>query len=816
MSSLFHVLVGRLVTVALFIPLTAGASVTRDRPYALEDYFAREEFVSVVVAPDGRLIAIERKRAATAGENYVAHALSTGDYFSRRSDIWVLDSRTGSVVWRTDGKEGQESSFAPSWSPDSRELGFMQSGPDGRTTMAVWQASSTSLVRLDEIDVDLSVLMTRGVSSAEDVNNLFVWSDDSTLFVTGHGSLPSHPLGETYFREESAKRRATWRGAFSARVWDSESPTLCDRGATLFEVSPDGTRAQPLFRGVIYGVSVAPNGHRLAVVSARAGLSKLRGGAITGPEQGRMGNRNDFGRWRVEIIDRSSSSAAPRVVAMGEGAVAAASLPRWSADASRLAVVLGNEPQSPEIHGDVLIDFAHDTHSHVEAASLVGAEARAAEFATTGNPGLVEQLGGSPRSRLSVDTAWGADRAWSLRGGHVAIANANGWSIVGRKGSERTQGGEPSAVVVVSHDATQRIYTQSQAGVTWVDASNAASGESSVVRVPTGGKLVGVADTGNLIVSGDTEDGTFIWEVSPDATATVLARANEHMASIRSPEHQSVKYSVRGEEREAMLYLPTESHFGSRPPVVVTAYPLGSPWGPHFARSDGEVNAHNAWHWHPMLSAGFAVYVVDFRSPPPTATSSPGYIETPDLVTSEILPAIAALQRLPNVDGHRLGFDGYSYGGYTGLTLLGRTKIFKAISAEVPLGSLTQNLAAAPELRFQDCAPIAGALSGGFEEIELPSGFLRFGGALSSDRTRLVNDSPLFNLEDATTPTLLFAGELDAWGEGTEAIYLMLLRKEVPTQLVTYWGEGHVFQSPGNVKDMITREIAWFTRYMGS
>ena len=384
MTSLFQVMLGRLVTVALLLPLTVGASVTRDRPYTLEDYFAREEFVSVVVAPNGRLIAIERKRAATASENYVAHALSTGDYFSRRSDIWVLDSRTGSVVWRTDGKEGQDRASHRRGRRIAESWASCKSGPDGRTTMAVWQASSNSLVRLDEIDVDLSVLMTRGVSSAEDVNNLLVWSDDSTLFVVSRGSLPSHPLGETYLREESDKRRATWRGTFSARVWDSESPALCDLGATLFEVSPDGTRVQPLFRGVIYGVSVAPNGHRLAVVSARAGLSKLRGDAITGPEQGRMGNRNDFGRWQVEIIDRSSSSATPQVVATGEGAVAAASLPRWSADASRLAVVLGNEPQSAEIHGDVLIDFAHDTHSHAEAASLVGAEARAAQSSRYG------------------------------------------------------------------------------------------------------------------------------------------------------------------------------------------------------------------------------------------------------------------------------------------------------------------------------------------------------------------------------------------------------------------------------------------------
>jgi len=75
-------------------------------------------------------------------------------------------------------------------------------------------------------------------------------------------------------------------------------------------------------------------------------------------------------------------------------------------------------------------------------------------------------------------------------------------------------------------------------------------------------------------------------------------------------------------------------------------------------------------------------------------------------------------------------------------------------------------------------------------------------------RERLINASPIFNLQRAPCATLLFAGEMDSWGSGPgqEAVYMSLTRKGVPTQLVMYWGENHNIESPGNVRDMINRE----------
>jgi dipeptidyl aminopeptidase/acylaminoacyl peptidase len=330
--------------------------------------------------------------------------------------------------------------------------------------------------------------------------------------------------------------------------------------------------------------------------------------------------------------------------------------------------------------------------------------------------------------------------------------------------------------------------------------------------IPEGAKFIGLNDAGDAVFAEDTELGSFISTLSSRGITTVLMQANEHVAAIRRPVTIAVRYRVRGQKREGVLYLPTERRFGDRPPVLVTAYPSPSPWAPLFPDYVGKVNSIFAWRWHPLLAAGFAVFVVDFRRARPVDPSSKAYIETPKLVTSEINPAIEALKGLKQVNGDRLGFVGFSYGGYTALTLLGHSNAFSAIAAESALSSLVQSFTARPELHIQDCAP--AIMASGFWEVEDPAGFFRIGGPSYLRRDRMISDSPLLNLQDAKTPTLLIAGEMDTWGAGQDAVYMTLLRKGVDTQLVTYFGEEHTVESPGNVRDLISREIAWFTKYL--
>jgi dipeptidyl aminopeptidase/acylaminoacyl peptidase len=787
----------------------AKVPVARTRPYTLDDYFAREAFVAIRMSPDGGLLAIERERPATVRESYVAKGF--GDEFSRRSDIWVLDAQTGALIWRTDGKAAQRTSFAATWSPDGRELAFLQSGPTGRTTLAIWHASTKALTRVDEVDVDLTVLFTRNISAAQDRNSHFVWTDDSRLLVAARGSLPSQPLGIEMTEEVSRRRRATWQGQPSPRVWDTEVPTLCDVGVQVLEVSPDGKRVTKLSEGPIVGVSIPPSGTRIALVEALPSHVKFSAQPLNFAESQRYGNKNDLLTWQVSVIDRASLSSVARAVAIGEGAVSQALMPRWSSNAERLAVITGNELQRQGKAGVTLIDFSSGSTAPITVSSLSDAEALAALYAGLGIDHLDHRIWRAPPIPMFGDGFETNARIFSLDRLSAAVNDADGVKVVSKRGYGELVFAEANIAEIIRKGDENRIYVDTPDGISWVEVSHPDIRSKSVVRAPPGGRFAGATAVGDLIFYGDTNDGSFIWKVASSGAKAILARANEHLASILIPYHRRVKYSVLGQSREGVLYLPTVQRFGPRPPVVVTAYPRPRALTSYLSEFSN-VSSGVAWRWHTLLAAGFALYIVDFRRAPTVDPSLGTYIETHDLVTSEIMPAIDALKRESGVNNMNLGFAGYSYGGYTALTLLGRTNAFKAISAEVPLANLSLNLSAIPETHLLDCAPAFGI--GGLVELEASNGFIRLGGPPYLEDVRLIEDSPLFNLQSAVTPTLLFSGELDFFAPNAEQVYMMLLRKNVPTQLVTYWGENHDIESPGNVRDMLIREIGWFTKYL--
>jgi len=114
------------------------------------------------------------------------------------------------------------------------------------------------------------------------------------------------------------------------------------------------------------------------------------------------------------------------------------------------------------------------------------------------------------------------------------------------------------------------------------------------------------------------------------------------------------------------------------------------------------INSVGALQTAPLTAAGYAVFVVDFRLPNPL----PSAVSVKDDILSEVRPAVAALEKIKAIDGQNIGFWGFSYGGYTALTLLAYTNLFHAIVAMEPLGDLSEYAYAHwPEADFTSCWP---------------------------------------------------------------------------------------------------------------
>src|SRR5690606_21562734 len=75
-------------------------------------------------------------------------------------------------------------------------------------------------------------------------------------------------------------------------------------------------------------------------------------------------------------------------------------------------------------------------------------------------------------------------------------------------------------------------------------------------------------------------------------------------------------------------------------------------------------------------------------------------------------------------------------------------------------------------------------------------------------------NSPLYAMEKATTPLLLLCGEFDASPDDMERVYSILHGRGVPVEYAMYWAEGHIVNSPGNLRDLWLRTEAFFRRYL--
>ncbi len=61
------------------------------------------------------------------------------------------------------------------------------------------------------------------------------------------------------------------------------------------------------------------------------------------------------------------------------------------------------------------------------------------------------------------------------------------------------------------------------------------------------------------------------------------------------------------------------------------------------------------------------------------------------------------------------------------------------------------------------------------------------------------------------TPLLIIQGDRDYVPvQQGEEVFTALYRQGKRAEFVRYWGEGHVLESPANIRDMWQRILAWF------
>jgi dipeptidyl aminopeptidase/acylaminoacyl peptidase len=153
-----------------------------------------------------------------------------------------------------------------------------------------------------------------------------------------------------------------------------------------------------------------------------------------------------------------------------------------------------------------------------------------------------------------------------------------------------------------------------------------------------------------------------------------------------------------------------------------------------------------------------------------------------------------AVEKYP-IDSARLGVTGWSYGGFMTMWTVTQTNRFHAAVAGAGIANWQsyygQNL---------------------IDQWMIPF----FGSSIYDDPGVYEKSSPIHFIKRVKTPTLVIVGERDAECPAPQSyeFWHALKALDVPTQLIIYPGEGHLFIKPANQADRMDQTVAWFDKYL--
>jgi dipeptidyl aminopeptidase/acylaminoacyl peptidase len=154
----------------------------------------------------------------------------------------------------------------------------------------------------------------------------------------------------------------------------------------------------------------------------------------------------------------------------------------------------------------------------------------------------------------------------------------------------------------------------------------------------------------------------------------------------------------------------------------------------------------------------------------------------------------AAIKKYP-IDSNRLGVTGWSYGGFMTMWTVTQTNRFHAAVAGAGIANWQsyygQNL---------------------IDQWMIPF----FGASVYDDPAVYEKSSPIHFIKKVKTPTLVIVGERDAECPASQSyeFWHALKTLGVPTKLIIYPGEGHLFIEPKNQADRMDQTVAWFDNYL--
>lgn len=318
----------------------------------------------------------------------------------------------------------------------------------------------------------------------------------------------------------------------------------------------------------------------------------------------------------------------------------------------------------------------------------------------------------------------------------------------------------------------------------------------------SGGELMDVGPGGMQLVAHRGVGAGRVEAVGRDGARTDLLAFNTHLQDVEPGRWVSLSYSSEGRPLETRLLLPPTYQPGQRLPLIVDNYPTRV-----VAGSTGDISIDHYFPLNLQILAGQG-YAVLVPSMPLNLTSVD---EEPYAHLLEpVLRAVDAAVAAGYADPDRVAAQGQSFGGYGAEALATLTDRFRAIVATAGFSDAISTWGAPP----QDLLTLGPVDTADFwRQGSQEGGWINMGGPPWAESARYVRNSPLLHADRITTPLLLVEGSLD-YPEQAQEMIAALHRQGKTGEYVCYWGEGHVVQSPANIRDMWHRILGWYAAYL--
>ena len=305
-----------------------------------------------------------------------------------------------------------------------------------------------------------------------------------------------------------------------------------------------------------------------------------------------------------------------------------------------------------------------------------------------------------------------------------------------------------------------------------------------------------VSDDGNVFVisgeNGDDLEELYHWE--PGSSAEVITDFNRQIENWQVASSEVISWKSKdGTEIEGVLHKPANYDPNQKYPLFVVIH--GGPTGidrpvPVY----GGVYPINQWLYHGegalvlrVNYRGSAGYGADFRA---LNVQNLGVGDAWD-----VLSGVDYLEQQDMIDTERMGCMGWSQGGYISAFLTTHTDRFSAISVGAGISNWMTyyvNTDIHPFTRqYLKATP--------WDDPEV-----------------YAKTSPMTNINQASTPTLIQHGEFDRRVPIANAYELVqgLRDKEVPAKLIVYKGFGHGISKPKERLAALWHNWEWFGKYV--